>query len=103
MTRYSLSITRHALLIALLTACTACSSLVVATSNYLTYDYAFTDAEAAKARRDAEKLCAQRRRMAVETRNVCTLSRCVTDYQCVNPQNPLEFQPQPDDLLSNEL
>jgi len=74
-------------------ACAGCSSLVVSAGNYLTYDYAFTDAEAAKARQNADKLCAARKQMAIETRNICTLSRCVTDFQCVDPKDPLEYQP----------
>jgi hypothetical protein len=93
MVRYSLVITRHSLLIAVLLACAGCSSLVVSAGNYLTYDYAFNDAEAEKARQNAKQLCAARRQMAIETRNVCTLSRCVTDFQCVDPKDPLKYQP----------
>lgn len=101
MSRYSLLITRCSLLIALLMAGAGCSSgLIVAADNYLTYDYAFNDAAAKKASEDAKKLCAARKKMAIETRNVCTLTRCVTDFQCVDPKHPLEFEP--DDFMTNQ-
>jgi len=70
-----------------------CSSLVTNAGNYLTYEYAFNDTEAEKARRNAEGLCGQRKQIAIETRTVCTLTRCVADYQCVDPKDPLEYQP----------
>ncbi len=101
MIRYSLLIARCSLLIALLMAGAGCySGLIVAADNYLTYEYAFTDVAAAKARQEAEKLCAARKKMAVETRSVCTLSRCTTDYQCVDPKHPLEFEP--DGYMTNQ-
>jgi len=93
MTRSSLLIIRQSLLIALLTACAGCTSLVTNAGNYLSYEYAFNDTEAEKARRNAEHLCSQRKQIAIETRTVCTLTRCVADYQCVNPKDPLEYDP----------
>jgi hypothetical protein len=102
MIRYSLLITRCSLLIALLIVGAGCTSgLIVAADNYLTYDYAFTDVAAAKARQDAGKLCAARKKMAMETRSVCTLSRCVTDFQCVDPKDPLKFEP--DGYMTNQI
>lgn len=100
MSGYSLRMTRCALLIALPIAVAGCSDLIVAADNYLTYDHAFNDAAAAKARQSAEKLCAQRKQMAIETRSVCTLSRCTTSYQCVSRENPGEYQPE--NYMSNQ-
>lgn len=80
------------LLIALLLVA-GCSDLTVAAGNYLTYDHEFTDAAADRARLNAEKLCGQRKQAAIKTRSVCTLSRCVTDFQCVDPKDPLKYQP----------
>lgn|GEM_PF-1226299 len=95
MSHHSKRMTYCALLIALSLAVAGCSSgLIVAADNYLTYDHAFNDAAAAKARRSAENLCAQRKQLAVQTRSVCTLTRCKTDYQCVSKENPEEYQPE---------
>jgi hypothetical protein len=53
-------------------------------SNYLTYDHAFTDAAALAAQRSAEKVCAERKQVAVKTRSVCSLKECTTHYQCMD-------------------
>lgn len=66
---------------------------IVMAGNYLTYDHEFTEAAAENVRKNAEKLCGQRKQEAVKTRSVCNLNRCFTDYQCVNPKDPLEYQP----------
>lgn len=92
MTRCSLRVAHSALLLALLLAA-GCSDLIVAADNYLTYDHAFTDEAAEKARRNAESLCGQRKQIAIKTRSVCSLSRCTTDYQCVSKENPDAYQP----------
>ncbi len=52
--------------------------------NYLTYHHPFTDAAAQSARQNAEKVCAQRKQVAVQTRSQCSLKECTTDYQCVD-------------------
>jgi len=52
--------------------------------SYLTYDHAFTEAAAQAARTNAEKICAERRRVAVRTDTACSLKNCTTSYQCVD-------------------
>lgn len=85
---------RHCCLAGLLAALAGCAvEPVIMAGNYLTYDHDFTEAAAADVRMNAEKLCGQRKQAAVQTRSVCTLKRCVTDYQCVNPKDPLEYNP----------
>jgi hypothetical protein len=93
MTRYPSLVTRYCLLIATLLAAGCSSGLVVSADNYLTYEHEFTDAAAERGRQNAEKLCGQRKQLAVKTRSVCSLSRCWTDYQCVNRQRPDEYEP----------
>lgn len=85
-------VTVTALLIVMLLAA-GCSDLIVAQDNYLTYDHKFTDAATERARLNAEKLCGQRKQAAVKIRSVCSLTRCTTSYQCVNPKDPLEYDP----------
>lgn len=88
-----------ALLIALLLAA-GCSDLIVAADNYLSYNHAFTDEAAERARQNAESLCRQRKQTAIKTRSVCSLARCTTDYQCVSKENPGEYQP--GEFMSNQ-
>lgn len=79
------------LLITLLLA-PGCSYLIVDAGNYLSYDHPFTEAAAEQVQKDAEKLCGQRKQAAVKTRSTCTLERCFTNFQCVNPKDPLEYK-----------
>jgi hypothetical protein len=79
--------------VALLLAFGGCTEPAIVADNYLTYDHPFNDAAAEKVRLSAEKICKQRKQAAVKTRSVCSLNRCFTDYQCVNPKDPLEYQP----------
>ena len=86
-------VTRCPVLVALLLALGGCTEPDIMEGNYLSYDHPFNEAAAEKVRQNAEKLCAQRKQAAVKTRSVCSLTRCFTDYQCVDPKNPLEYQP----------
>lgn len=86
-------VTRCSALLVLVLAAGGCTEPAVMAGNYLTYDHPFNDAAAEKVRRSAEKICGQRKQAAVKTRSVCSLTRCFTDYQCVNPKDPLEYQP----------
>jgi hypothetical protein len=52
--------------------------------NYFTYDHPFSDASAAAVRKNAEGVCRQRNRAAVETSRACSLTRCTTSYQCLD-------------------
>ena len=85
---------RRCWLAGLLAALAGCSvEPTIMAGNYLTYNHEFTETAAEEIRKNAEKLCGQRKQAAVQTRSVCTLKRCVTDYQCVNPKDPLEYSP----------
>lgn len=80
-------------LMGLLLAFGGCTQPIVTGDNYFTYKHPFNDAAAEKVRQSAEKLCKQRNQAALKIRSVCSLDRCFTDYQCVNPKDPLEYQP----------
>ncbi|HET9405291.1 MAG TPA: hypothetical protein VFO57_11985 [Burkholderiales bacterium] len=58
--------------------------LVVYEDNYLTYNHPFSDDADLAVRRNAEKLCAQRKQAAVKTRSACSMKECTTHYQCVD-------------------
>ena len=78
---------KKSLCLALMLACAGCSApplLVAQETNYLTYEHAFTEAAAADARKDAGKLCARTKLVAVRTSGACTLTRCTTHFQCMN-------------------
>ena len=83
------------LLLTLVAASYGCTGLIVSAGNYLTYDYPFTDEAAAKAKAEAEKLCAQRKQLAVQTSMACTMERCTTNFQCVDRKHPDEYEPGP--------
>ena len=95
MRRPAPSIAVYLLLIALLAVSSGCTGLIVSAGNYLTYDHPFTDEAAAKAKAEAEKLCAQRKQLAVQTSVACTMERCTTNFQCVDPKHPDQYEPGP--------
>jgi len=51
--------------------------------NLISYDRPFTDAAAEVVRKDADMLCRDRSRLAIQVSNACDMTRCFTDYQCV--------------------
>lgn len=68
-------------------AVAACGSHIYVFSSDLDNDYMraehpFTDAAAAELKQRAERACAARKMAAVKTESACTLSKCVTTYQC---------------------
>ncbi len=71
--------------LALVLACAGCGTInpVINEGNYLAYDHAFTDAAAQAVLLNAGKTCADRKRDAVKTNSVCSLTQCTTHYQCV--------------------
>ena len=82
---------------AFLMVCAGCTpQLVVSESNYLTYEHPFTDAAAAAARKSAEAQCAQRKQVAVRTSGVCSLTRCTTNYQCMDKADAGAYRPESD-------
>ena len=54
-------------------------------ANYLIFNHPFTDKALADVRARAEKLCGQRKQLAIETSKVCSLTACASNYQCVDP------------------
>jgi len=48
----------------------------------LRYEHPFTEAGTEAARRDAERECTSRRKVAVKSPGACTLTRCVANYLC---------------------
>jgi len=80
-------VTRHPSLVTLLAMMTlaGCGSQPdIVEGNYLTYHHPFTEAAFQSVRQNAEKACAQRKQVAVETRHQCSLKECTTDFQCVD-------------------
>ena len=57
--------------------------LITNQENFYTYERPFTDASAAQVRKDADELCRRRNRVAVQVSDVCELTRCFTNFQCV--------------------
>lgn len=95
--RLSLMSVRTAFFFALLTLCAGCAPRVeqiVAESDYLTYEHAFTDAAAETARRSAERQCAQKKQVAIKTSSACTLTRCTAHYQCMDKADAAKYQQQ---------
>lgn len=79
-------VTRHWSLVTLFLtlACAGCGiQPIISEGNYLTYDHPFTDAAAQAVLQNAGKTCADRKRDAVKTNSVCSLTQCTTHYQCV--------------------
>lgn len=52
--------------------------------NFFTFSRPFTDQAAADALASARKLCEKRKQVPIETSNTCSLTKCTTQYQCVD-------------------
>lgn len=74
-------------LIGLLTGCAAFPDyqlVAVGTDmNYLTFDHPFTDKANGEVLASAQRLCAQRKQAAIQTSRACSLTKCTTNYQCI--------------------
>lgn len=57
---------------------------VVSAENFYSYERPFTDASAEIVRKDADTLCRDRRMVAIRVSDVCDMTRCFTNYQCVS-------------------
>ena len=79
----TLMIIRALLLSLLLTSC-ANNYLVGfgGDTNYLSFDHPNSEEAIADVRAAADKLCRQRKQLAIETESTCSLTRCATNYQC---------------------
>jgi hypothetical protein len=58
----------------------------------LRYEHPFTDAGFEYARKDAERECTSRKKVAAKVPGNCTLDRCVTNYQCINKSDATEYK-----------
>ena len=59
---------------------------VTSAGNLFTYERPFTDASAEVVRTDADTLCRDRRMVAIRVSDVCDMTRCFTNYQCVGKE-----------------
>ena len=80
---------RTLFLLALLTGCAGgmVGTDVIQEGNYLTFQHVHADEAAAAVRQRADKLCGDRKLVAVRTRGVCSLTRCTTHYQCMDEED----------------
>ena len=92
---------RPALVALFVLMCAGCSYLPNTISgsdflktNYLSYEHAFTDAAAADVRKTAERECSYRKQVAVRTGGNCSLTRCTTNFQCLDKADATKYQTQ---------
>ena len=81
-----------ALTIALLAGCA--NSELIGYDNkkkYLTFNHPFTDEALADAQSRAEKLCAQRNQVALQTSKKCSLTQCATNFQCLEKADAVPY------------
>jgi hypothetical protein len=72
-------------LVLFLTGCSGISIVAMEEkSNYITFEHPFTDEAEARVRGQAEGLCKQRKQAAMKTERTCSLTKCFTNYQCVD-------------------
>lgn len=74
------------LAVLLLAGCAEPSMLVgyEENENFLSFNHPYTDGAAADVRARAERLCGQRKQVAVQTSRTCSLTNCTTNYQCMD-------------------
>ena len=72
--------------VALLLLSAGCAQTVelVREGDYMTFEHAFTTRGAEETRQRAEKVCTERKQVALQTARACSLERCTTHYLCVD-------------------
>jgi hypothetical protein len=60
-------------------------------TNYLTFNHPFTDKDIAQAQSGAEKLCRQRKQVAIKTSEKCSLTKCTTNFQCLDQADASKY------------
>jgi hypothetical protein len=76
---------RALFLLLFLTGCSGISVVAMEDkSNYITFEHPFTDEAEARVRGQAEGMCRQRKQAAIKTERTCSLTKCFTNYQCVD-------------------
>jgi hypothetical protein len=73
-------------------ACAGCISKDFLSTNSLSYDHPFTDAGAARVRKEAERDCGYRKQAAVKVGGTCTLKTCTTHFQCMDPADAAKYK-----------
>jgi hypothetical protein len=59
--------------------------------NYLNFNHPYTDKAVADVLARAERICGQRKQVAIQTSKVCSLTKCATNYQCVDAENVKKY------------
>ena len=59
--------------------------------NYLNFNHPYTDQATADVLARAERLCGQRKQMAIQTSKTCSLTKCTTNYQCVDAKDVIKY------------
>ncbi|MBK7955424.1 MAG: hypothetical protein KAY22_27210 [Rhizorhabdus sp.] len=62
-----------------------------ADTNYLTFDHPNSEKAFADVRTRAERLCQERKQVAIKTESVCSLTNCATSYQCADQADVIKF------------
>ena len=82
------------LCLALTAVCAACAPFEIVTmeGNHIAYRHAFSDAPTAAARSNAERLCGQKKQVAVRIGGTCSLTDCTTHYQCMDQADAGQYK-----------
>jgi hypothetical protein len=56
-------------------------------ASFYLIEHPFTDDGAARAKARADQLCAENKRVAVQSERGCTLEQCTTQYVCMKPED----------------
>jgi hypothetical protein len=59
--------------------------------NYLNFNHPYTDKAVADVLARAERICGERKQMAIQTSKICSLTKCTTNYQCVDAANVIKY------------
>lgn len=59
--------------------------------NYLNFNHPYTDKAVADVQARAERICGERKQMAIQTSKICSLTKCTTNYQCVDAKNVIKY------------
>lgn len=60
-------------------------------TNHLNFNHPFTDSAIAEVQASAERLCKQRKQVAVKTTERCSLTKCTTNYQCTDTADATKY------------
>jgi len=76
---------KRVLMLMLIATTASCETQpTVEQGNYLTFNHTFTDRAAGEVRKKAAAICAERGQAEMKISSACSLTRCVTNFQCVS-------------------